>query len=262
MFLQQNKSFVVSADPAFPAVLKKRQACGRHIEIDEINGFPFGRCPEGGKGGRKPRAFTFFRNPEGEKTVGNGDTQSLKHAFDQGSALIVFSDGDHLRTRLPENLDELFRQPLCLQDEPLLSLPEKEIGRNGEVESVAGLVENGHLGISHRRLAKGREKLLREGDALQTSQIHHDRSPCRRRSDGRECTVSGDLRYGDAAFLDELFCLCGEGPFAPIKQEEALAVGRNACRLFAEDEPVGKDEDFRLCSQGQRLVGRDHPVVS
>jgi len=32
----------------------------------------------------------------------------MKHAFDEGSALILFSDQDHLRTRLPEDVKELF----------------------------------------------------------------------------------------------------------------------------------------------------------
>ena len=61
---------------------------------------------------------------------------------------------------------------------------------------------------------------------------------------GRDRAVFCDLRHGDTAFLEEGPCLCGEGPFAAIEQEEPLTIGCAACRLFADDEPVGKT---RIC---------------
>src|SRR5450759_3875249 len=128
----------VSDDTSSPAVVEKRQDSGRHIEIDQINRFPLVHHLKGGKRARKSRAFALFGNPKGEITEGDGDSQPLKHAFDKGPALIVFSDRDHLLTRLLEDVKELFGQPLRMEDELLFPLPDEQIGRDGEVESVSG----------------------------------------------------------------------------------------------------------------------------
>ena len=40
-------------------------------------------------------------------TEGDGDPHSLQHPFDESSSLILLSDRDYLRARLPENPGDL-----------------------------------------------------------------------------------------------------------------------------------------------------------